>query len=510
MASMGHLFIINGDLNLLACDAVLVPTDQHCSIRPKWGRLLGWPDGESGPRPVRPGGWFSERELTFKLSDKDSDKPAVWMTNVASDESRERAVEAFLDAAADDLDCECPRLALPVVGTARGGARFDKGGVLDWLVPMLMDHVAMRSVDVVLITHGWKYYSAAQRIRSRFLDGDESRLQSHWDFGPATVQLYAAANRLAQSARDGQLVPFIGAGVGVNTPSWHELLEHLFMQLGDGSGAWETIQQIPDLRDQAELIAREYEKHDRSLTDEVAKRLAVDRYSVSHGLLASLRTSEAVTTNYDRLYELAVEGAVEGPDDGLAVLPYQAVDSDGSGRWLLKLHGCVSHPEDIVLTREDYLGMPARSAALFGITQAMLITRHMLFIGYSLEDDSFHKVVHEVRQAARDGSSPSLGTAIFLDNRPHLTELFDDLEIVSMDAEGEADLGARRVEIFLDLLAYLSSDMSQFLLDSDYSAMLDPAERAMADALNAARDALDDGPTAERVRAALKRFGNKW
>lgn len=80
-----------------------------------------------------------------------------------------------------------------------------------------------------------------------------------------------------------------------------------------------------------------------------------------------------VTTNYDDLFETACQGA-QVPFN---VLPYQpgwasavddpATSSSGGGggggassvatrsraskRWILKLHGCVHHPQDIVLTR---------------------------------------------------------------------------------------------------------------------------------------------------------------
>ena len=53
------------------------------------------------------------------------------------------------------------------------------------------------------------------------------------------------------------------------------------------------------------------------------------------------------------MFELASRGA----QLDVAVLPYApAADCD---RWLLKLHGCVTRPMDIVLTRE---GRPSRAA----------------------------------------------------------------------------------------------------------------------------------------------------
>src|SRR5207244_1581616 len=69
--------------------------------------------------------------------------------------------------------------------------------------------------------------------------------------------------------------------------------------------------------------------------------------------------------------------------------------------WVLKMHGSVSHPEDIVLTREHQLAYEERHAALAGIVQTLLLTRHMLFVGFSLSDDTFHRIADDVRRVLR-------------------------------------------------------------------------------------------------------------
>ena len=56
------------------------------------------------------------------------------------------------------------------------------------------------------------------------------------------------------------------------------------------------------------------------------------------------------------------------------------------------VHGCISKPESIVLTRQDYLRYSDTNAALAGIVQSMLITSRMLFVGFSLADDNFYRI----------------------------------------------------------------------------------------------------------------------
>ena len=70
----------------------------------------------------------------------------------------------------------------------------------------------------------------------------------------------------------------------------------------------------------------------------LAKRIATDlrlgRPALSHYLLAALPGQEAATTNYDRLFEIAADGA----GSPVSVLPWESAGGKG-GRWLLKLHG---------------------------------------------------------------------------------------------------------------------------------------------------------------------------
>jgi hypothetical protein len=79
-------------------------------------------------------------------------------------------------------------------------------------------------------------------------------------------------------------------------------------------------------------------------------------------LLSALPTKGIITQNYDKLVEKAVAcvniasrrkkmrsggGAAE-----LSCLPYRPIK--GAGNWLLKMHGCVSRVEDIVITSKDF------------------------------------------------------------------------------------------------------------------------------------------------------------
>ena len=136
----------------------------------------------------------------------------------------------------------------------------------------------------------------------------------------------------------------------------------------------------------------------------------------------------------------------------------------------------------------------------------------------AMSDESFHKVLHEVRMARR-GADPGvsgneaprrLWTALVLQPEPLLTRLFeDDLEILPLaDADEDMATAKRRFEIFLDCLAYQAADVSSFLMDRTYASMLSPEERATAEQLSEVRDDLPSGPIGQAVQSLLNSLGS--
>jgi hypothetical protein len=294
-------------------------------------------------------------------------------------------------------------------------------------------------------------------------------------------------------------VVFLGAGVsrGAGLPSWEGLLDQLSADLlppTDHDAAASL-----DFLDRARLLELRSGGRAR-LGAAVAAGLRGDRHSLAHSLLACLPVREAATTNYDRLFELASRGA----GWSTAALPYEQLA--GSDRWLLKLHGCLSRPEEIVLTRTDYLSYPARRAALAGIVHALLITRHMLFAGFGLDDDNFHRIVHEVRTAvggAGDRPDPEpFATALTLQRDPLQEELWaGDLDFIPVGGRDTPD-AARRLELLLDRLLSEVTDATGYLLDPAYDGVLSPGDREVREALRRAWGEL--GPDAESSPAGLR------
>lgn len=488
MASPGHLFITHGDLTSLACDAWLLPTDRSFDIEKNWwvamtdarypemsvaGRT--WADGQ----PVQS---FC-RHPTFGTE--------VWLGMVGGyDVHHFAAVGAkFVVAASKALKehdaCATSTwrtqrlIALPVLGSGMAGSAHEVDAILSALVPALIAAAATSKVDVALVAHDAAMATAAQRVRKRHV-GDGC-----WaDLLGSTAK--RAADRLAGYAGSGDLVLFLGAGVsvGAGLPGWNDLLCQL---AGPDQERLSAGFKKMNVMDQATLVARWMEvktSGSASVGQRIADMLKPRKHvSLVHQLAAALPVTETVTTNYDTLFERASR-AVAGE---ISVLPH--APEREARRWILKLHGCVEKPEDIVLTREHYLRYEQQRAALAGIVQALLITKHMLFIGFSLRDDNFHRVIDAVRRAvgpSRDAGAEPFGTALFVTEDVLAKELWGpDLALVHSgdpvtagDSEEAVREGARRLEMFLDYLCAQTSTPA-FFGRQEFAQLLSKEERAL-------------------------------
>lgn len=492
----GHLFIVHGSLLHLDCDAWLLPSDEQVSVAPRWfEQRFHQDDWWRWPEP----GWTRGRRVLELTGDPPPDAPRTWLGAVGASSTTPAswfvaAATEFVARAATKLkgDGARPRrgrpkhlLGLPVVGTGYGGGYRRAAEIVEVLLPELYRVAAEHDVDLALTAIDAPVHAAAQEARRR-----------HWRSGDGWRALAGRmsvdeARSLARRAERGRLVLFLGAGIGrgAGLPLWRDLLQRLARDAGiaDLDGLAEL-----DYLDQAQLLERRL-GGGAALGKAVERELGkVHRHSLAHALLAAMPVAEVVTTNYDVLYELACMPVLA--PERLTVLG--AGDPGAGPRWLLKMHGCVTRPDSIVLTRTDYLRYHEERAALAGIVQALLLTKHMLFVGFSLDDPNFHRIADTVRRAVRGdatraladggGDGAAFGTVLSIGRRSFAEELWSpDLRWVdagSADGPDELAATARAHDVFLDCIAGHARH-ADHVLDPRFDELLEGDDAELAAAL---------------------------
>ncbi len=229
-----------------------------------------------------------------------------------------------------------------------------------------------------------------------------------------------------------------------------------------------------------------YEQHAtdgcETFNELVCQHVDVRKYGLAPALLATLPSAGAITLNYDSLFETACN------DAGVprSVIPDNRPE-DGD-RWLLKLHGSVSNPDSIVLTRDDYIEHTSNRQALSALVKAHLLTHHLLFVGFGLTDDHFYEIVHDVRRAIPDkirGQQSRFGTVLTLFPDTIQSQIWDgQLDFVAVEDSPKTtdpslnitpvdrEAAGRKLEILLDAISAFSTDNHSYLLAPNYTGGL--------------------------------------
>ena len=527
-----HVFVIRGDITHLKCDAWMLPSDSRSSVTTAWTDAIpGLADAVSR---TTSSGYRSGELFALALDGLPTEDPLPIMTAVPlrgfadADELAPR-IREFVRVGAREakrrredhpsiVSRPIPLLAMPLFGTLGGGGHLLKGDVLDVILREAQKTATEEGVDVVLVLRDERTFALAQVKRKA------PRYWQSLDGG-----LLRKAQGLAEIAKLGRLVPFMGAGTSVSAgaPIWADLIKLLAEKAGLSDaekiglfeGGMDALDQAAYLRARHETRMAEASSSEDgcalpTFNMEIASLVSLSRYGLAPALLASLRTEQAITMNYDTLFETASQDI----GDERAVIPDRAVE--GQKKWLLKLHGSVSNPESIVLTRDDYLGYNTSRDALSAVVKANLITHHLLFVGFGLRDDHFHEIIHDVGRAVPSDAQNTAGfaTALTLFANPlHDTLWNKKLDLVSMSGTPKeentttVESAARTLEIFLDALLAHATDSHSYLLADEFEHALSLGERNLRESLiglNADFSESEKGTASwEVVAATLRALG---
>lgn len=205
---------------------------------------------------------------------------------------------------------------------------------------------------------------------------------------------------LAQAARSSQLLIFVGAGMSADygLPTWLDLAREL-----NGADVDER-----DLPAEFSKFVLRHGLHDLNQILERRLGMRPTIAQTSTKLLLETRSAAIVTTNCDRILETAAK-QLDAPmnvfvDDGDLVDFYSTPFLR-----LVKLHGTLDRKETMIFTREQYESRLYSSSALERTVLELMNHCRVLFLGYSMSDPDFFKLMKLTTQGHPDRMSQMTG-----------------------------------------------------------------------------------------------------
>ena len=184
-------------------------------------------------------------------------------------------------------------------------------------------------------------------------------------------------------------------------PVWSPFISELSLRL-QTKVAKNTIKALlrkEKLLDAAEIVFSEIPKPD--LTQILRTRFQVrpiPHHEVYSSIL-SLDLKTILTTNYEEFLEKNFEYYSDG-ESAYAVKTHTADDLVDNLRSpapaIVKVHGCISEANKLVLSRTSYFEARRRNPGFFSVLSALFTVNTILFIGYSVSDPDMQMLLENI------------------------------------------------------------------------------------------------------------------
>lgn len=187
----------------------------------------------------------------------------------------------------------------------------------------------------------------------------------------------------------------IGSGVskhaesqhGGRPPVWKEFLQSAYTQLNE-----ENKEHINDAIETGDLLhACEWlkKRFDENWTPFLRREFREPIYQAGeiHRVIVELDARIVFSLNFDNIYETAANTA---GDNAFIVKHYYHEDVceflRGDGRYIVKLHGDLDSPQNLIFTQRDYSHARTKFSGFYAAFDAALLTNTFLFIGCGYQD----------------------------------------------------------------------------------------------------------------------------
>jgi hypothetical protein len=202
-----------------------------------------------------------------------------------------------------------------------------------------------------------------------------------------------------------RVVLFVGAGVSKSAvptlPSWPSLLKNLAERpkLKKDRELAKRLIRGDKLLDAAELLNSLMTAAERRAFLEKNFQLTPTPTSDLYRHLLDLDIKVCITTNYDQLLEKNFEHYSGGqPAYQSRTYRYDnfLADLRSPTRTILKLHGCITEPAQIVLDRKSYFRAKAENPGIYDAVLALSTVNTVLFLGYSMSDPDIQLLLETI------------------------------------------------------------------------------------------------------------------
>ena len=210
---------------------------------------------------------------------------------------------------------------------------------------------------------------------------------------------------LIQEIAERRVVFFIGSGLSKAAhdifPSWPELLEKLSINISKTKDKQLIKNYVKQGRmlDAAQIINDGLPKPDLSAS---LRRIFQVRPIPHHDLyqyLLLMDPKTIVTTNYDEFLEKNFEH-YSGGTEAHVVCKHKAThlinDLRSPVRSIVKMHGCITDPSDIVLDRLSYYEAKKENPGIYHALSSLMTVNTVLFLGYSISDPDIQLILENI------------------------------------------------------------------------------------------------------------------
>jgi hypothetical protein len=255
---------------------------------------------------------------------------------------------------------------------------------------------------------------------------------------------------LVRALSGGRWLPIIGAGISATATTPDHRSPPGWSLLGNQLASDLTSKTVTSPVDAISAYSDTYGR--ASLLERLSDLLLVESIEPGdvHGAFAQLPFDTVVTTNIDFLLEQAYERQ-RRPCVPLIGESQLSIQRRPEATYLLKFHGDLRHPDNLVMTEEDYDGFVRRNPLLATYLSWWLLTKEPVFFGYSLDDADLRELLGLLRE--RLGRMTRPAWAILATDKHHEARKFERRGVrpVVLSSDPDADRSQVLATFFREL-----------------------------------------------------------